>query len=352
MIRKIGTTTYRRYIGKQYAFEIDVQQVDGQVAAHFVSSLQVDVDGAPKAYHEGDEEEYDNNWPCFDWLKNLNPNDRHGKQGIGGAHGPAYGYTISATSLKDETKPENDTDRYVDASTIPYFVAPTEFPLPAGTKNAASLKDCIGCLAYVVDLITGHSSGAVYADEGYHVGEGSLALALRLGRTPFYSNCYPKVSGMDDKRFFTVVFPNERRTKSALSLDVIQTKARALFDAWGGWAQLATVLKAVPRETPHFADDDNVASIHLPADKGPADAHMHIMTADIAPPAQSMSTARPVDLLPAPGAGAALSALPAGVELTYVQATPDKQWYRVIAKTAPKKVEGYIRAADVSEQSR
>ena len=50
MIRTIGTTKYRRYIDKQYVFEIEVQQVEGKVAAHFASSMQVDVDGAPMAY--------------------------------------------------------------------------------------------------------------------------------------------------------------------------------------------------------------------------------------------------------------------------------------------------------------
>lgn len=347
MIRKIGTTQYRRYIKRQYTFEIDVQQVQGQVAAHFASSMQIDADGAPKAYHEDDRSPYDNNQPCFDWLENVKPSDRHGRQGIDGAKGPAYGFTITATSLHDNGKAKNDTSRYVDASVIPYIVLPSGFPLPAGTTGAGDITDCLGCLAYVVDLISGHSAGAVFADAGPRSGEASIALALRLGRRPFYRDYHPKVSGIDDKRFFTVVFANERLAMP-LSADVIQTRARARFDDWGGWPQLVAAVKEVPEERPHFAADDNVARLRVPDDKGPALTQVEDVGVESAGSAESYSTVTATQLLPAPGAGGAIATLAAGSELSYVQETPDKQWLRVIVRAQAALQEGYVRAADTA----
>jgi hypothetical protein len=70
-----------------------------------------------------------------------------------------------------------------------------KIPLPKGTR----LKN--GCLAYVVDTQTGGTSGAIFGDVGHAVGEGSIALARRLGLNPFRKGrMFPKLSGSNARK--------------------------------------------------------------------------------------------------------------------------------------------------------
>jgi hypothetical protein len=229
---------------KKCVAKTDVMQVEGTNAAYFLCKLAVDADGAPRAYHPRDVNPNSNSGKAFDWLANLSKSDRHGIQGEDG-EGPADGFVVSGTTAQnksvDNTK---NTARYVDASTIPYVVLPgAKFPLP----NGAKLKD--GCVAFVVDTQTGGTSGAIFADIGRAVGEGSIALARRLGLFPFSKKLFPKVIGFEDKkdfsRFFCVVFP-EAIIPPPWPVADIQKAADARFKAWGGEAQLKSIVAGLP----------------------------------------------------------------------------------------------------------
>jgi hypothetical protein len=216
-----------------------VWQESGTKAAHFLAKMSTDVDGSPRAYHPKDKHEPDNAGRAFDWMCNVKMSDLHGIQGDD-AVGPAPGYYVSATSLKDESVTnEKDARRYVDASVVPFIVLPlASFPVPSGTPLH------LGCLAFVVDRVNGRSSGAIFADVGNAVGEVSLALSMRLAHRPFYSKIYPKVIGFDeeefDERFFYLVFPDQA-IAPPWSETAIQTQANSLFQAWGGEARLKTL---------------------------------------------------------------------------------------------------------------
>ena len=220
-----------------------VWQVVGKQGAHFLAKMSVDVDGSPRAYHPRDKQSTikprDNQAKAFDWTENIKVSDLFGIQGTD-AVGPAPGFYVSATSLKNlAVTNTKDASRYVDAGIVPYIVLPlSSFPVPPGMGLP------LGCIAFVVDRTTGRSSGAIFADVGNSVGEVSIALAMRLGLRPFYSDCYPKVSGYDeekfDERFFYLVFP-EYLVDPPWAEAAIQTHARSLFDAWGGEAQLKTL---------------------------------------------------------------------------------------------------------------
>jgi hypothetical protein len=350
VIHTIGITHYRRWLDGERTFEIDVQQVNGIVAAHFVSSMQIDADGAPKGYHEGDEHEWDNNWPCFDWLENLNQSDRHGQQGIGGAVGPAQGFTISATSLKDlNVANTQNTARYVDASVIPYIVLPADFPLADGTTHANTITDCLGCLAYVIDLVSGHATGAVFADAGPRSGEASLATALRLGRKPFYPHCPPKVSGIDAKRFFTIVFPNERLAMP-LTVSDIQTRAQTQFQSWGDWAGLAAALQQVPKERPGGAPDDDIATLTLPPSTGPVDQSPVVVLEAAPAPRTFLSLRGDTAMVNAPPDGAAIGTLAAGTQVELIEALPNDSWLRVLATIDGQLRQGYVPAGAIDQR--
>lgn len=223
---------------------VDVMQLDGTNAAYFFSKLAVDADGAPRAYHPRDVNPRSNSGKAFDWLANLSTSDRHGIQGKDGV-GPAEGFIVSGTTAQNPAvKNTKSTARYVDASTIPYVVLPrAKFPLPQGMK----LKD--GCVVFVVDTKTGGTSGAIFADVGNAVGEGSIALARRLGLDPFNKNLFPKVIGFEDKkdfsRFFHVVFP-QMVIPPPWPVADIQKAADAQFKAWGGEAELKAIVPSLP----------------------------------------------------------------------------------------------------------
>src|SRR5262249_22867325 len=205
---KIGTVCdVWDYPARSCKHSTDVWQVRGQKSAYFLSKLEVDADGAPRAYHPLDRNPPANGGRAFDWLANLGSSDRHGIQGEDGAVGPAPGFVLSATSLTDYRYAVKATRRYVDASSIPYVVLPKgALPLPTG---CTSLEN--GCVVCVVDTTTGGYSGAIFADVGRAVGEGSIRLAQRLGLIPFSSSRWPQVVGFSggahDRRVFSLVFP-------------------------------------------------------------------------------------------------------------------------------------------------
>lgn len=213
---------------------LSVLHLPGTTASYFSTTLSVDADGAPYGYHP-------DNQGSLDWLPNLSKNDRHGIQGVD-AVGPAAGFIVSGTSLTNPDFLENDTRRYVDASLIPYIVLPAgSYPDLNGTRAAK------GCLAYVVDLRFGGTSGAIFADSGHAVGEGSVALALSLGRNPYRRKGYPKVVGFDgDKEnFLTIVF-HGTHVNPPWPVGEIQNRALAAFREWGGEEQVRALFPSAP----------------------------------------------------------------------------------------------------------
>lgn len=228
------------YQARECREAIRVSRVEGTSGFHFLTKLAVDADGAPKAYHPDDRVPLENRAKALDWLANVNVNDLKGVQGQQGATGPAPGFLISATALSNVAFPENDTRHWVDAATIPYVVLTGgSFPLPQGMR----LKT--GCLVYVVDTKTGGTSGAIYGDIGRAVGEGSVALALRLGLQPFSVRVPPKVTGFDGKRFFKIVFPGAF-LPPPWDVSQLQTQADSLFQAWGGERLLRAIVPNIP----------------------------------------------------------------------------------------------------------
>lgn len=215
---------------------VSVETVQGSAACHFIGKLAVDADGSPKAYHPLDKRPYDNGARAYDWLANINVKDLFGIQGENGTSGPNAGYYVSGTSLINPAHQMNDARRYVDAGRVPYFVLPIrQFP----SLNGTTLKK--GCIAFIFDTRAGGSTGAIFADVGRAVGEGSIALAERMGLKPFHSRCPPKVVGFDGPRFFYLIFPD---VFAAPPWDVeeIETKARDAFAKWGGEAMLREVI--------------------------------------------------------------------------------------------------------------
>jgi hypothetical protein len=128
------------------------------LAFFFESSVTIDADGAPNAYH------LDN--LGLDDLTNAGAPgswsglaaDKNGIPFIQGLDDPFPGYYVSTTHLSYRTKAANDPARYVDASKIPYIV------LPEGLETRTGALP--GDLAQVFNLQNGKSSPAIFCGYG------------------------------------------------------------------------------------------------------------------------------------------------------------------------------------------
>ena len=106
------------------------------------------------------------------------------------------GFYVSTTSLQDPRYSTADRRRYVDAQSIPFIV------LPAAHFRAWGVR--MGDLAWVQkldgnDVVCG--CGAIFADAGPSVGEGSAELVRKLDLDPD-----PKHGGTNQARVQMFVF--------------------------------------------------------------------------------------------------------------------------------------------------
>lgn len=212
---------------------VSIWQLPGQTAFFFVAKMEIDVDGAPRAYHP----EPDSNLG-LDFLANAgSPGNwygivtdngkRNGNPIIQGPDDPAPGFYVSATSLVDQTKLDSDPTKYVDATQIPYIALPTVVRDNLGVQ--------LGDFAVVVNSKNGKTCNAIFADSGPpgKIGEGSVALADALNIPSSPRN------GGTDSGVAYVVFPGSGAGQGTLrTKDEINTEAGRLFTEMGGLAQL------------------------------------------------------------------------------------------------------------------
>jgi hypothetical protein len=205
----------------------DIRQVDNAIV--FSSGMEIDVSGAPRAYHPDGESGLDylanagspGNW----WALVTDNGQPSGNPVIQGVGDPAPGYYISTTSLEDPSKATTDPRRYVDSSTIPYIVIPGRF------GETASLGD----LSAVYRQSNGKLAFAVAAEVGPQnkIGIGSIALAKML-EVPFTRG---GPQGVPDGITY-IVFPRSGEGKWPRTLQEINQEAAKLLQKWGGLDRL------------------------------------------------------------------------------------------------------------------
>jgi len=209
---------------------ISAWQIQDRQAFFFLAGMTIAADGAPDAYHPTDigtdalgNAGRPGNW----WALVTDNGEPSGKPLVQKADDPKPGFYISATALEDRTRPTSDPRRFVDSNTIPYLV------LPSNNQGGARLGD----FGVVINRANGRSSPAIFADLGpkNHLGEGSIALAERLG---IPSN--PRRGGVS-KNIVYVVFPGSGNGKPR-TLAEIEREGAARFAAWGGQPQLDACL--------------------------------------------------------------------------------------------------------------
>jgi hypothetical protein len=169
-LKQIDKVFYKEIAG------VNIYDIKNKNAYIFSAGMQIDADGAPKAYHIDDKKALDNlsnagkpgNW----WALVTDNGRESGKPLIQKATDPAPGFYISMTSLEDESKQASDPNRYVNSETTSYFVLP---------KNLLSDFQ-LGDIALVVNTRNNKRTFAIFADYGppKKIGEGSIHLAKSL----------------------------------------------------------------------------------------------------------------------------------------------------------------------------
>lgn len=176
---------------------------DGSI--EFTAKADIDADGSPWAYNPDNTGlDYNGNAKDGDkWVGILT--DQNGKPIIQSPTDPAPGYYISTTSYQNIQFPVDNPNRYIDSSSIPFFVVPPIIissvkPKVLGSKAQITYNDI------TID--------AVVADIGPHskLGELSIAAAKALGIPSS-----PKTGGVD-KGVFYKLWPGETAVVSTIDV--------------------------------------------------------------------------------------------------------------------------------------
>lgn len=149
--------------------------------------LAIDADGAPNAYNAAD--------TGIDYLKNAGPADKPWGYVMGGTspviqgpNDPFPNHYVSTTALADKGYKVNDPRRYVDSRQVAYIarprnlddMLPTPSPGLSFAPHVAVWRDDHAVLALIADI-----GGRKTLDIQPTFGEGSIALAEKLGHDPY-----------------------------------------------------------------------------------------------------------------------------------------------------------------------
>ena len=228
----------------------EVHAIADKNTFYFIADMQVDADGAPNAYHP------DN--IGLDFLANAGrpgnwfgiATDDRGEPYIQ-KEGKYAGYYISTTGFVNGKYKPDDARRYVDSSTIPYFVLPRNFKSLAPGADAMRKGD-LGAVIYESDFMAGASVSqlvyAIYGDVGpthtpekNHLGEGSIALAKALGHNPLVNRRgHLRALRSITTELVYILFPGSGTGKH-LSADEIDQRGQAALEERGGEELLATI---------------------------------------------------------------------------------------------------------------
>ena len=222
--------------------QIPLYTIPGKKAVFFISKMHIDADGAYKGYHQNDK-------LALDKLENGLSSlvIKREKRVIQGSKDPAPGYYISKTSLQDDKLPETNPRKYVDSTSIPYFVLPITAYKVRETEN---LGIKIGDIGVVINRTNGKMAFALFADvwplkKPSKIGEGSIALACALGINPS-----PKTGGTNKPDILYIIFPGSGAGQGKLrTIQEIDEIGKKEFEQWGGLKQLETVVSMPPNIT-------------------------------------------------------------------------------------------------------
>jgi len=212
-----GTPLWRSADGKAYAYKTD--------------HIEIDADGAPRAYCPGDtglDLLRNAGFPGSNWADVLIPDPLDPSRPYVQTEGPGKGCYLSGTSLRSKTN--TDPTSYADATVVPYMVFPGSFLRLSGTGY-------VGDFAAMRSADGKHRPAAIVGDTGggpkAPLGEISIALAKALGgRSPSPRNGVADLHGP-----ITVVVFRGSHEVPVWPVDLARIESRSAegLAALGGW---------------------------------------------------------------------------------------------------------------------
>lgn len=200
-------------------------------ALMFVAGMAINADGDEMAYGPP-------GTTPLDYLANAGSpgnwwgitTDSSGQPYIQKSYHRAPGYYVSSTALANPTFPESNPDRFLDSSSIPFFVLPSAFG--QGSK--------LGDLGFAYNTETQDNNFMIYGDVGpkNKIGEGSINLANTLS-----IDANPKSGGTTKKIVCYWFVPGSG--KGWQPVDTWWIAASKAFSAWGGLDRLLKILTSV-----------------------------------------------------------------------------------------------------------
>lgn len=266
-----------------------VVSIDGKVLA-FSSSLNIDLDGAPNAYHrlgrvEGKALDMlcnagralpgDGRPPyfgsqsgrCGEFLKDVATAEAAGWTGptriewfalatkdkaknipFVQDNGPTAGFYISTTALQDTQNFPNpaDPNRYLDSRSIPYVV------IPKGQKFSFDGKSALGDAAISYNPRNGKIAYGLVGDLGpaSKIGEASAAMANLLrdqgAPIPIAKMDYKNIQSLAiGKPIVTIIFKGQK-VSAPYTAEAVDSAAKAALSAWGGVERLKACAAVLP----------------------------------------------------------------------------------------------------------
>lgn len=157
--------------------KVPIWRLKGKPGYFFAAGMAISAHGAPNVYDPQDKKGLDRLAKAGrqgNWWSIATDNGKPTGKPLLQKTGPYKGFYISQTSLRDNSKKNDDITKYVDATLIPYIALP---PQVARAINAQ-----LGDMALVVNAANGKQSFAIFADVGARdsLGEGSIALGNLL----------------------------------------------------------------------------------------------------------------------------------------------------------------------------
>lgn len=234
---KVVATLQEKPGGSGSLRSVNIMQLAGRLGFYYKAAMAIDVDGSPRAYTR------DATSPKpLDSLESVDSEgtetmyiQQRSKTVRGVTHvgeGPFKDFFVSRTSLKFREDEAFKTSNFVDAELIPYIVFPHNQGEPAVFSGTS-----LGDVAYVIDLRTGRSTHAIFADTNPKVGEASLRVARNLGRSDLNAG-----NGEESDIFLYILFPGTRfdpePTVPHWPDAEIKEVADKAFAAWGGMDQV------------------------------------------------------------------------------------------------------------------
>ena len=151
--------------------------------------------------------------------------------------GPLRDFFVSRTSLLFNEDEKFKTSNFVDAELIPYIVFPHHQNEPAVFSGVS-----LGDVAYVIDLKTGRSTHAIFADTNPKVGEASLRVAQNLGRSDLNAR-----NGEERELFLYFLFPGTKFDPEPTVPHWPDAKIKEVADnAFASWGGMDQVMKLFP----------------------------------------------------------------------------------------------------------